>query len=68
MDIVQPVLNVFNKEQSKQTMTVPPTSGSEVNRFTWLVFRPQSYAMKPFESDTSARQERYVNSPQAFAK
>ena len=53
----------FSRTASQQTVIVPPTSGQELNRFTWLLFRPQSHAVKPFDSDQSARQTKYVNTP-----
>jgi hypothetical protein len=62
MDSIMPSLTSFSRSGSQQTVTVPPTSGQEVNRFTWLLYRPQAHAVRPFESDQSARQEKYVNS------
>lgn len=61
MDTLQPLLTVFKKESAKQTVTIPPMSGREVNRFDWLLYRPQSHAVKPFEADLSARQDKYKN-------
>ena len=58
----QPLLTLFKKKDSQQTVVVPPTSGQELNRFDWLVFRPQAHAIRPFDSDQSARQEKYINS------
>jgi hypothetical protein len=58
----QPLLTLFKKKDSQQTVVVPPTSGKELNRFDWLVFRPQAHAIRPFDSDQSARQEKYINS------
>ena len=59
MDTTQPLLTKFTKASTQQQVTVPPTAGQELNRFVWLVFRPQAHAMKPFEADQSARQEKY---------
>lgn len=42
-------------------MTVPPTAGQDINRFTWLVYRPQAHAIRPFEANQSARQDKIVN-------
>jgi hypothetical protein len=61
MDTTQPLLTVFKKLAAQITVQVPPTSGQELNRFDWLLFRPQAHATKPFESDHSARQEKYRN-------
>lgn len=61
MDTVQPFLTLFKKKDTQQSVTVPPTSGQELNRFDWLVFRPQAHAVRPFESDQSARQDKYIN-------
>jgi hypothetical protein len=61
MDSILPSLTSFSRTASQQTVTVPPTSGQEVNRFSWLVYRPQAHAVKPFTSDQSVRQEKYVN-------
>jgi hypothetical protein len=61
MDPIQPLLRVFTKRDTQQTVVVPPTSGQPLNRFDWLVFRPQAHAVKPFEADQSARQDKYKN-------
>lgn len=61
MDSTQPTLTTFSRKNAQQSMTVAPTSGQEVNRFAWLVYRPQAHAIRPFESDHSARQEKIVN-------
>jgi len=61
MDYVLPVLTQFSRTNSQQTMTVPPTSGQDVNRFTWLVYRPQAHAIRPFDANQSARQDKIVN-------
>lgn len=61
MDTIQPLLTVFKKQDAQQTVVVPPTSGQPLNRFDWLVFRPQAHAVKPFEADQSARQDKYRN-------
>ena len=61
MDSLLPTLTQFSRTGAQQSMTVIPTSGQEVNRFNWLVFRPQAHAIRPFESDKSARQEKIVN-------
>lgn len=62
MDSFMPSLtSPFSRTAFQQTVVVPPTSGQEINRFNWLLFRPQSHAVKPFESDQSARQSKYVN-------
>jgi hypothetical protein len=61
MDTTQPLLTVFKKIAAQVTVQVPPTSGQELNRFDWLLYRPQAHAMKPFESDQSARQAKYQN-------
>jgi len=52
---------VFKKLAAQVTVQVPPTSGQELNRFDWLLYRPQAHATKPFESDQSARQAKYQN-------
>jgi hypothetical protein len=59
MDTTQPSLTKFTKSSTQQQVTVPPTAGQELNRFVWLLFRPQAHAVKPFEADQSARQEKY---------
>ena len=61
MDTTQPLLTVFKKLAAQVTVQVPPTSGQELNRFDWLLYRPQAHATKPFESDHSARQAKYQN-------
>jgi len=61
MDTTQPLLTLFKKKEAQQTVVVPPTSGQEINRFDWLLFRPQAHAVKPFEADQSARQEKFKN-------
>ena len=61
MDTTQPLLTVFKKLDAQQTVVVPPTSGQQLNRFDWLIFRPQAHAVKPFEADLSARQDKYKN-------
>jgi hypothetical protein len=50
---------MFKKALAQTTVVVPPTSGQELNRFDWLLFRPQAHAVKPFDADKSARQEKY---------
>jgi len=59
MDTTQPLLTMFKKALAQTTVVVPPTSGQELNRFDWLLFRPQAHAVKPFDADKSARQEKY---------
>jgi len=61
MDTTQPLLTVFKKLAAQVTVQVPPTSGQELNRFDWLLYRPQAHATKPFESDQSSRQAKYQN-------
>lgn len=61
MDTTQPLLTVFKKIAAQVTVQVPPTSGQELNRFDWLLYRPQAHATKPFESDQSSRQAKYQN-------
>jgi hypothetical protein len=61
MDTTQPLLTVFKKIAAQVTVQVPPTSGQELNRFDWLLYRPQAHATKPFEADQSARQDKYRN-------
>lgn len=61
MDTTQPLLTVFKKLAAQVTVQVPPTSGQELNRFDWLLYRPQAHATKPFEADQSARQDKYRN-------
>jgi hypothetical protein len=62
MDTTQPKLTVFKKQDTQQSVTIPAMAGRELNRFDWLLYRPQSHAVKPFEADKSARQEKYKNS------
>jgi len=59
MDTTQPLLTMFKKAAAQMTVIVPPTSGQELNRFDWLLFRPQAHAVKPFDADQSARQDKY---------
>jgi hypothetical protein len=61
MDSVLPLLTQFSRTGAQQKMDVVPTSGQEVNRFTWLLYRPQAHAVRPFESDQSSRQNKIVN-------
>jgi hypothetical protein len=61
MDTTQPLLTVFKKLEAQTTVQVPPTSGQELNRFDWLLFRPQAHAVRPFETDRSARVDKYKN-------
>uniref|UniRef100_A0A6C0AJD9 Uncharacterized protein n=1 Tax=viral metagenome TaxID=1070528 RepID=A0A6C0AJD9_9ZZZZ len=63
MDSLQPTLTQFSRTGTQQQMTVLPTSGQEVNRFTWLLFRPQAHAIRPFEAFQSVRQDKIVNTP-----
>lgn len=61
MDYVLPLLTQFSRTARQQTITVPPTSGQDVNRFDWLVYRPQAHAIHPFHTNQSARQDKIVN-------
>jgi hypothetical protein len=61
MDSIRPTLTQFSRTGAQQQMTVVPTSGQGVNRFDWLLYRPQAHAIRPFESFTSGRQDKIVN-------
>jgi hypothetical protein len=61
MDSLLPSLTTFSRTGAQQQVAVPRTSGQEVNRFTWLLYRPQAHAVRPFESDHSSRQDKIVH-------
>ena len=61
MDSLLPSLTTFSRTRAQEQVSVPRTSGQEINRFTWLLYRPQSHAIRPFETDHSARQDKIVH-------
>jgi len=61
MDSLLPSLTTFSRTGAQEQVKVPRTSGEEINRFTWLLYRPQAHAIRPFETDHSARQDKIVN-------